>query len=207
MSADKKPDYAAGIRLPGDAPLIEEPTPADVELITGPPPGREIKWACWEVPFDDDTPVYVAEELQATKEADRYLGNHGTKYKEPPSWGWITLPQLPFLKGKPWDQCALNYVHSLRPSSIRVVKPRQGVTADSSVWRVTVYLEDDERTIKSTSQEVSVGGVGCHGGEGLRRYFAGDTPEPHRCFANLKAIKKIKLLDEAPPKDEEESTR
>lgn len=76
--------------------------------------------------------------------------------------GFAFLPVLDYLVGQPWSLMALNLVASLRPSAVRVVKAST-VTLDARGWRVTVMLEEDDRTIRSIHQEVSVGLVGTDG--------------------------------------------
>lgn len=90
------------------------------------------------------------EELDASK----YYSTHLVEYKQPVHCGWGSIKVLEFLNGKPWDNIALAYVHSLRPSSIRVTKG--SITLDSRIWRVTVFVDDDN-IIESVSQEVEVG--------------------------------------------------
>jgi hypothetical protein len=85
---------------------------------------------------------------------EKYFSHHMVDYEEPESKGFLCLEVLPFLKGRKWDVIALGYVHSLRPSSIRVTK---GVcTCDACTWRVTVVLDETD-TIKSIEQEAEVG--------------------------------------------------
>jgi hypothetical protein len=79
------------------------------------------------------------------------------KYEAPDEISWSTIEPLKFLYGKVWGQPILNYIHSLRPSCIRVTKG--GVKLDSKTWRVTVVLNDDD-TVREIYQEVEVGCVG-----------------------------------------------
>lgn len=88
-----------------------------------------------------------------------YYTNHLIEYERPNSISWTSIEVLPFLKGREWDQVALNFVHSLRPSSIRVTDG--WMTLDSRSWRVTVVV-DDNNIIQSIEQEVE---VGCEGFE------------------------------------------
>lgn len=53
-------------------------------------------------------------------------------YEKPKSYGWLSVDVLPFLIGKKWDEVALAYVRSLRPSYIRVTKGEQ--TCDGRTW-------------------------------------------------------------------------
>jgi hypothetical protein len=77
-------------------------------------------------------------------------------YEQPTRLGYTSVDVLPLLTGKPWDEVALAFVHSLRPSCIRVIKHNHAETTDARTWRVTVYL-DEKELIESISQEVQVG--------------------------------------------------
>lgn len=91
-------------------------------------------------------------------------GRQGRKYEPPDRRGYTVINVLNFLKGRPWDDVALAYVHALRPSHIRVVI--DGTQLDSQPWRVTVYLDDNK--IRAIHQEVEVGlPDGCKNGGGL----------------------------------------
>ena len=66
------------------------------------------------------------------------------------------LKVLKFLYGRKWDEVAMAYVHSLRPSYIRVVGGEvQEQTCDGCTWRVTVYITP-EYIIRYIEQEVEV---------------------------------------------------
>lgn len=67
---------------------------------------------------------------------------------------FLSVEVLPILIGHKWDDIALGYVHSLRPSSIRV--STGSITLDSRPWRVTVIVDGDNR-IQNISQEVTAG--------------------------------------------------
>lgn len=83
-----------------------------------------------------------------------YLDKRGIKYEpETGDRSWTSVEVLPFLKGKKWDEVALAYVHSLRPSSIRVTPDYE--TADAETWRVTVRVNKDN-IIQEIEQEVEV---------------------------------------------------
>jgi hypothetical protein len=85
---------------------------------------------------------------------EHYLTHWGKDYERPDRIGYNSVEMLEFLKGHPWDQMALNYVHALRPSRIRVTHGE--VTCDSWGWRVTVTI-DENNIIRSITQEVEVG--------------------------------------------------
>ena len=83
-----------------------------------------------------------------------YYSTHMVLYEEPSEYSYLCLDVLPFLKGMLWDDLALAYVHSLRPSSIRVTDGC--IKCDSRVWRVTVFV-DENNIITNIEQEVKVG--------------------------------------------------
>lgn len=88
------------------------------------------------------------------KHAKDYYSTHMVEYTPPSNRGSLSVEVLDFLKGKPWDDVALAYVHSLRPTSIRVTTGT--VKLDARTWRVTVIV-DDKDIIESITQEVEVG--------------------------------------------------
>lgn len=92
---------------------------------------------------------------------------------------------LPFLKGKVWNEVALAYVHSLRPSLIRVIPKNNCQTLDMQLWRVTIHIEDNG-TIKDISQEVEVGlPVGIPHGMGLEDALRYGVDSPQVAWHNL----------------------
>jgi hypothetical protein len=113
----------------------------------------------------------------ATDEADSYkMDAHPVPVL--PEYGWISIPVLEFLNGRPWNNAALNVVHGLRPSAIRILLPTGGITADSVTWRVTVSLDADGRTIRKITQEVQVGLDGCRYGSDVTDFIDGRVPTP-----------------------------
>jgi len=117
------------------------------------------------------------EELLSTEEADSYRVYHHKEW-EPlkRSFGYTSIDVLPQIVGRPWDAAALNVINALRPSTLRVARDGGRITADCRQWRVTVYLEDDNRTIQRISQEVTVGLRGCRYGQDVDSYLAGGMP-------------------------------
>ena len=92
--------------------------------------------------------------------SEKYIGKtgarQGAKFENFDHIGYTTIKVLPKLHGKVWDDVALGYLHSLRPSHIRVIKPHEGVQLDAQSWRVNVYI-DDNNIITGVDQEVEVG--------------------------------------------------
>jgi len=64
-----------------------------------------------------------------------------------------TIHPLPELHGRIWDEVALAYVAALRPSYIRVC---QEATCDAITDRVTVWLYNDNETIRKIDMEVRI---------------------------------------------------
>ena len=145
-----------------------------------PPTGRKPKlaWSVHERGPGDPPDTFVSHEaLLATEEADTFRVYHHVLYEPPSRRGYMSLDVLPQLIGTPWNAGALNLVHALRPSAIRVVdRARGGITLDSRAWRVTVYLGPDDRTIRAILQEVEVGLRGCRYGEDMATYAVGHLP-------------------------------
>lgn len=140
----------------------------------------------------------VTDELRTkrygTDEADRYFTHHAVKVPVPMDHGIMfnRIELLPHLKGRPWNNDALNWVLALRPSAIRVTTGL--CTCDSYTWRVTVLVEDDGRTIRSISQEVACGAYGLRCGADLAEYAAPLNDGP-MVFVNTRAIARLQLDD------------
>lgn len=127
----------------------------------------------------------------ATDEADKYKSTSGVPCPPLDRYGMTSLPVLPFLVGRLWNNAALNVVRSLRPSEILVTK---GVrTLDCVNWRVTVIVADDGRTIRSITQEVVVGLIGCRHGGDVSAYIEDRVPSPGLCIGvvNPRGVTKL----------------
>lgn len=70
-------------------------------------------------------------------------------------YGYTNIQVLPELTGKPWCAITQSYMHGLRPSNVRVVQQHGEIKSNAILWRVTVYLTDNER-IERIEQEVEV---------------------------------------------------
>lgn len=106
---------------------------------------------------------------------DGFGGKWGVRYVEPEAQSYTVIDVLPFLRGRPWDEIALAYVHALRPSTIRV-NNTDCWKLDARNWRVSVLLAADDRTIRRITQEVAVGlpdGISC--GHDLQCALAADV--------------------------------
>jgi len=83
-----------------------------------------------------------------------YHSTHAVTYERPASVSFTVIDVLPFLRGRKWDDKALAFVHTLRPSYIRVTTGEE--KCDARTWRVTVHV-DNADVIQSIHQEVEVG--------------------------------------------------
>jgi len=90
-------------------------------------------------------------------ELDDYFTTHYTRYRNPPSIGYSCIGVLDFLNGQPLNELALDYIHALRPTGIRITEGE--VKCDAMTWRVTVYVHksNGEFIIRRIEQEVEVG--------------------------------------------------
>ena len=104
-------------------------------------------------------------ECYDTDEADKYRG-HNIRLEDIDSIGFNVVPVLEFLWGQPWNNLALNYVYGLKPSCVRVSEGT--IKLDAHTDRITVFLEDDKRTIKRIEMEMRVGLIGCDCGFDLK---------------------------------------
>ena len=164
-------------------------------------PRPEIKWKVHERGPGDPPDTFLSyADLAATEEADTYRTRHVRDYSPPNHRGYTCLDVLQVLWGKPWDAAALNVVHTLRPSGIRVVRRGDAVTLDARTWRVTVSLEDDDRTIASIEQEVEVGLRGCRWGSDVSAYL-NNRLEPDgsgnevKAYFNVASVQRLELCD------------
>lgn len=87
-------------------------------------------------------------------ELDKYRTHHAAKWDPPYPRGYTLIDVLPFLWGKKLDETTLNFIHALRPSSLRIT--RGEVTCDAMTWRVTVIVDEDD-IVEKIEQEVEVG--------------------------------------------------
>ena len=131
----------------------------------------------------------------AMDQADRYLGT-GKDMEASDDSCYAVIPVLEFLKGKPWNNMALNFVQALRPSMLRVTYGE--IQCDSRRWRVTVYLESEGSMIKRIEQEVTAGALGVRYGHDLHAYMHGYGPSPcaPTAIINTRALRALKLQSE-----------
>lgn len=104
-------------------------------------------------------------------------------------YGWQTVPVFGWLWGEPYNEVARGFIHSLRPSSVRLA--RSSITCDSQIWRVTVWLDEND-LIKRIEQEVEVElPLGIENGHELEQAFlnqgsrAGHGRDSNPCLAGI----------------------
>ena len=161
---------------------------------------HKIEFTCYErmagSPEEAQELAELTAKLASDEDVKRYAEAHnGASYQQPHSRGYTVRSNvLPELHGMPLDNLALAFIHSLRPSSIRVSKDGC-VCCDAQAWRVTVFLKTGyvpapagsdapasaqfKPLIDRIDQEVEVG-YGC--GADVEKIFycrkTGETPKP-----------------------------
>lgn len=84
---------------------------------------------------------------------DGFRGGLGNIYRASARQCFLRIPILEFLWGSKLDEFVFGYLSSSNPSSVRIIKDGELECCNSSLWRVTIYLNKDE-TIKSIRQEI-----------------------------------------------------
>ena len=74
------------------------------------------------------------------KTAKEYADGVGMVYETPKVVSEWILPVLPFLSGHPWNDVALEFVHTVRPSHVRVIAEEELVKTTYEDYRETVPL-------------------------------------------------------------------
>lgn len=125
------------------------------------------------------------------------LGDQDWTDHPAPSTGYACIEVLPFLKG--WhinEPLVRAYVHSLRPSVVRVC--RGGAQMNAQTWRVTIHLDNGD-FINRIDQEVEVNlGSSFRNGHELACNLKGIKPlqpdgDGNYCIGNIEGIKNIKF--------------
>jgi hypothetical protein len=116
-----------------------------------------------------------------------YQHNQGLEVEPLRAVAFTEIPVLTFLVGRQWNEDALNVVHALRPSWLRVVPPGMPTTDDGKPWRVTVHL-DEAGNIASIDQEVTVGAVGRQNGSDVSAYIESNAPPAAPTGAGPRAV-------------------
>lgn len=73
----------------------------------------------------------------------------------PERHGCVSVPILPFLIGRQWNDLAFNWMQAVEPISIRVIRKGDGVERGFRHRRVTITI-DDSNLIVGIKQEVIV---------------------------------------------------
>lgn len=176
-------------------------------------PRPKIKWQVHERGPGDPPDTFLSyADLAATEEADAYKVYPHKLYEPPNRRGYTCINVLPELRGRAWDAAALNLMQALRPSAIRVIGPDGFCTADATHWRVSVFLEDDNRTIRRIEQEVEVGLRGCRYGQDVSAYLDGKlAPDGSGNevvgYFNVASIMKLELYSDKEKADEDPADR
>jgi len=170
-----------------DLVIIENDSPKNLKL------GWTI---CEELPTTNNIYDYSGLAFK-TEEADKYrTRTTQAVLKEHLNHQLFTVQEiLPELRGKPWNNLALDAVLMFRPCGIRVTK--DGATCDAMTNRVTVWLEKDDKTIRKIDMEMSPAGIGVKTGVDFDRKMSGEELPPASdepiVYINEYAISKIKI--------------
>ncbi len=169
----------------GELRLTVDPPPIKIEIVTSATRLHEKEFKITETghPAPDRAEVEARlryDDQRKTDEADAYLVDK-TWVRQTPI-GMTTIDVLHTLVGQPWDARALNIAQTVRPSVLRVIRGASVVTDDTILWRVTVYLAQDDRTISNITQEVEVGLRGWRYGADASAYLQGyeTWPQVHK---------------------------
>jgi hypothetical protein len=82
--------------------------------------------------------------------------NQDSLYEKPKHLTLIILPVLKMFWGSKFDKTTNNFLNSLRPSIVRIIKPRKPYAIDNKPWRVSVFV-DKNNIIEKIEQEVMIG--------------------------------------------------
>lgn len=117
----------------------------------------EIEFYCYQTPLGTEIDLGpLIDKLASDDDTKRYEEYHnGCRFEKQSSTGHTVIEVLPQLKGLPWNNLILAYLHAVRPSNIRVSRHGE-ICCDGQPWRVTVYLTLGSR-IERIEQEVEVG--------------------------------------------------
>jgi len=117
-------------------------------------------------------------------------------YQAPERTGYCSIPVLEFLQGDCWDDRVLDFIHALRPSTIRVVPYQALQNDDARIWRVTVNLTK-ANLIGRIMQEVEVGLRTADNGHGLLHGLPrGTSPKGGYAIINTRAVQVLRKSQE-----------
>lgn len=177
----------------GKAQLIDEIT----VLPPDDPKHLKLGWTIYEQVATTNNIFDYSGKSSQTDEADKYRGHYGhSVFEEHNNHTLFTTHEiLSELNGRPWDNLALSAVLMFEPSNIRVVEHNGSITLDCMPKRITVWLQEDNRTIKKIDMALSPRGIGVKTGEDFE-YKMKQIPLPSAsddplCHINPEAITRI----------------
>ena len=176
------------------------PIRQDIRVLPNDHDGLRLGFSMYEWPFDPESLSDEAKEMweeqkqrvwdeinkypaYRTNESDKYFSTSGVHVDDVKKYiiSFDSISILENLKGHPWNNLALSYVLAFEPKIIRVTF--RGITLDAYPGRITVYLEEDKRTIKSIEKEVSIPCIGAQNGNHLKRLL--NDPEAQPSFQSV----------------------
>jgi hypothetical protein len=194
----------------------EPPIHVETTVLPDTPDRHLIGWKIYEQSFEETHDEFIRRTCETEEDYQRTIHRQSVERSVETDWAdnpegfpdraqagcYTSIPVLEFLWGLPWNNLARNFVTALRPSRIRVTDGP--ITLDAVKWRVTVYLEEDSRTIRRISQEVGISAWGAWSGGELSQQLAYEkqhgTLEGYdrgdgrpKCYCNTEAISKLKI--------------
>jgi hypothetical protein len=170
--------------------------PTESGFVQRPADSHRLEFFAWETigggPEEGAELKALAERLRLKTDADKYRDLQGVDYQESTVEGYTVLPVLPDLWGMPLNDLVMAYVASLRPSCVRV--SRGTVTLNARKWRVTIFVDAEDK-VERIEQEVGVGyGSGDEVGRCLRAAKAGAEPRAGSgCVGNTASLARVDL--------------
>ena len=190
--ADEQPNITPDNYI-GNFPIRQEiaALPADE------PKSLRLGWTFYEVESTTNNTFDYSNKAFETTEADKYR-THSSQHvlKEHLARRIYTTQEiLPELKGRPWNNLALSAVLMFDPYAIRVTK--DSVTLDAMPKRITVWLREDDASIRKIEMEVSPAAIGIKSGVDFNYKMKNkELPPPSDkplYYYNPEAVKKINI--------------
>jgi len=190
--ADEQPNITPDNYI-GNFPIRQEiaALPADE------PKSLRLGWTFYEVESTTNNTFDYSNKAFETTEADKYR-THSSQHvlKEHLARRIHTTQEiLPELKGRPWNNLALSAVLMFDPYAIRVTK--DSVTLDAMPKRITVWLREDDASIRKIEMEVSPAAIGIKSGVDFNYKMKNkELPPPSDkplYYYNPEAVKKINI--------------
>lgn len=176
-----------------DPKFIGKPFKIESTTIKADGPAHHIEFFAYEKmpgPEDQDELNELHAKLQLKTEADKYRDTQGKVYAKPTTHGWTSVDVLQQLWGLPLTDLIMAFVHSLRPSCVRITTGEE--TCDSWPWRVTITV-DDKDIVQKIDQEVEVAwGTGFDVEQCLRAAKTGEAPRALTgCIGHLAGLERV----------------